>query len=81
MKINLKLFVTPGCSTCAKVKLELINYFGNQNNINIKILDVSSLKDSRIVIVPALFVNDELYSYGEFDSFKLNDYIKNFKVR
>jgi hypothetical protein len=43
---------------------------GNRKDINITIEDLQEIRPEGIVIVPALFIDDELYSYGEIDEEK-----------
>jgi len=43
---------------------------GNRKDINITIEDLQEIRPKGIVIVPALFIDDELYSYGEIDEEK-----------
>ena len=43
---------------------------GNRKEINITIEDFQETRPEGIVIAPALFIDDELYSYGEIDEDK-----------
>lgn len=75
MKINLTLFISPSCPTCSKVKRDLMSLFRDKKYVTLKIKDISNIVKPKIIIVPALFVNEELYSYGEFNEEKLRNYI------
>ena len=68
--MNITLFVTNSCPTCKRVRSQVEWLLGNRKNINITIEDLQKIRPEGIVIVPALFIDDELYSYGEIDEEK-----------
>jgi glutaredoxin len=74
--MNITLFVTNNCSTCKRVKSQVEWLLGNRNDINITIKDLQKTRPEGIVIVPALFIDDELYSYGEIDEEKFLEYLQ-----
>ncbi len=68
--MNITLFVTNNCSACKRVRSQIEWLLGNRKDINITIEDLQETRPEGIVIVPALFIDDELYSYGEIDEEK-----------
>ena len=73
--MNLTLFITSGCGTCEKVKSKLNNLVKTNPQLVLQIEDIQSVNSKNIIIVPALFVEDTLFAYGEFDISRLNSYI------
>ena len=76
LKMILTLYITDGCPTCKKVKNDLTVFVRDKKNIRLKIEDIQSSKPKHCVIVPALFINNDLYSYGEVDMNKLKQKLK-----
>jgi glutaredoxin len=68
--MNITLFVAKNCPACKRVKSQVKRLLGNRKDINITIEDLQETRPEGIVIVPALFIDDELYSYGEIDAVK-----------
>ena len=48
----------------------------NRNDVNLLIEDIKSVKSNGIVIAPAIFIGDELFSYGEFEEEKFLKLLK-----
>ncbi len=70
--MNLTLFINSDCNTCKRVKNNLELLIKKKPGINLLISNISDLRSSNISIVPALFIDDKLYAYGEMDLDKLN---------
>jgi len=68
--MNITLFVTKSCPACKRVKSQVELLLGNRKDITIVVEDLQQTRPEGIVIVPALFIDDELYSYGEIDEVK-----------
>ncbi len=68
--MNITLFVTKNCPACKRVKAQVEWLLGNRKDINLTVEDLQENRPEGIVIVPALFIDDELYSYGEIDEVK-----------
>ena len=79
--MNITLFVTKNCPACKRVKSQIELLLGNRKDINITIEDLQQTRPEGIVIVPALFIDDELYSYGEIDEVKFMERIEVAKIR
>jgi len=68
--MNITLFVTERCSACDRVKSILEKLTTEREDIMIYIEDIRKVRSKGIVIVPALFIEDELYAYGDIDEEK-----------
>ena len=79
--MNITLFVTKNCPACNRVKSQVEWLLGNRKDINITIEDLHETRPEGIVIVPALFIDDELYSYGEIDEVKFMERVGFAKLR
>jgi len=79
--MNITLFVTKNCPACKRVKSQIELLLGNRKDINITIEDLQQTRPEGIVIVPALFIDDELYSYGEIDEVKFMERVGVAKLR
>ena len=73
--MNLTLFITTNCGTCEKVKSKLNIFVKSNPQLNLQIKEIESVNSKNIIIVPALFVGNTLFAYGEFDINRLNSYI------
>jgi len=73
--MNITLFVTKNCPACKRAKSQVELLLGNRKDINITIEDLQQTRLEGIVIVPALFIDEELYSYGEIDEEKFMERI------
>ena len=69
--IKLCVYVTNNCAACKRVVALLKEYTAAENNVQLKIINV---KDStkKVSIVPAVFLNDKLYSFGDINKSDLN---------
>ena len=79
--MNITLFVTKNCPACKRVRSQIELLLGNRKDITITIEDLQQIRPEGIVIVPALFINDELYSYGEIDEVKFMERVGVAKLR
>ena len=79
--MNITLFVTKNCPACKRVKSQIELLLGNRKDINITIEDLQETRPEGIVIAPALFIDDELYSYGEIDEVKFMERVGVTKMR
>ena len=68
--MNITLFITDNCLSCRRVENQLKELLRNREEINLLIEDIKKVNSNGIIIAPALFVDDELYSYGDFDEEK-----------
>ena len=74
--MNLTLFITENCCSCEKVQNKLKAIEKSNPTRFLQIENIETQNPKNIIIVPALFVEDILFAYGEFDIDRLNSYIK-----
>jgi predicted thioredoxin/glutaredoxin len=76
--MNLRLIVTKDCNTCKRAEIQLKQLTSRNKNLNLKITDITDFKKQGIVITPALFIEDELFCYGDIDEEKLMSKVSEF---
>jgi predicted thioredoxin/glutaredoxin len=69
--MNLTLFVTDNCNACERVEKHLSSMLKDREDITFYVENIKYSTNKSILIVPALYVDDELYSYGDMDEEKL----------
>ncbi|MEJ2615693.1 MAG: thioredoxin family protein [Ignavibacteriaceae bacterium] len=69
--MNLRLIITKDCNTCKRAETQLKQLTSRNKNLNLIITDINDFKRRGIVIVPALFIEDELFCYGDINETKL----------
>ena len=65
--MKLSLIISQNCSACVRVETVLRNIALQYSNIVLNIINANDYNGKGISIVPALFINDELFSYGDID--------------
>jgi len=68
--MNITLFVTKRCAACDRVRTAVENMLNKKDGIKLHVEDIRKAHSKGIVIVPALFIEDELYAYGDIDEGK-----------
>ncbi len=74
--MTLTLFVTEHCKACDRVKLQLANLLYGRKDIKLKVEDITHSNRMGVVIVPALYIENELYAYGDLNEKKFLEEIK-----
>lgn len=74
---NLELFVAEKCSACLKTEQKLSRYVQERADVNLEVINISEGEYEQISIVPALFIENVLFSYGEIDFHKLTAELSN----
>ncbi len=69
--MNLTLVVANNCNTCIRAEEHLKKLASEKQDISLSVVNINDYKGKGIVIVPALLINDELFSYGDVDEAKL----------
>ena len=73
--MNLKLVIAENCPACLRAKQQLKDFHEANPDLKLSIEKITEFKKQKLSIVPALFINDELFAYGEIDSNKLTEII------
>ena len=73
--IYLIIYVSDNCSACTRVVSSAKKIADELNNVNVQIKKITEL-NGQIIISPAIFVNNELFCYGDIDPQKLRNKIK-----
>jgi hypothetical protein len=74
--MDLTLIVKDNCNACLRVEKALIKLADKRKEIILTVINIKDLPQPKTQICPALFVNQELYSYGDFNEEKLIAYLK-----
>lgn len=69
--MTLTLFVTDNCKSCERVTRQISELIRGKGGISFTIENINFYNSKNIIVVPALFVNDELYSYGDINKSRL----------
>lgn len=69
--MKLTLVVSENCRSCKRAESQLRQMALQNRNIKIIIINSNNFSNYSAIIVPALFVEDELFSYGDIDEGKL----------
>lgn len=75
LSMDFDLVVSKNCCTCKKVEKDLQKYLIHHDFIKFRKIFQDKSK-YRTVIVPSLFVDRKLFSYGEIDFIKLEKKLK-----
>jgi hypothetical protein len=69
--IHLTLVVADGCCSCKRAEEKLNEIFVDNNNVSFTVVHLNDFIGRKIFIVPALVIENELFSYGDIDEDKL----------
>lgn len=65
--MKLFLITTQDCPACIRAEKTLEKIVRQHREISLTVIDARDYNRRGIFIFPALFVNDELFSYGDID--------------
>ncbi len=68
--MKLTLYMRDNCPSCERVQSRVSAIIKDKNFVDLRINNLVHHPRTGLVIVPALFIEDELYSYGEIDEGK-----------
>ena len=74
--MTLTLFITDNCGACKRVQKQVTDLVKDNLNIKLQIENIKDFSDKNLLIVPALYIEDELYAYGDINEKKLLKKIK-----
>lgn len=69
--MKLTLYVADNCKACVRVKKHLSRLLHNRKDVDVFIENIVQNKSKNILIVPALYIDEELYSLGDINEEKL----------
>jgi len=69
--MNLTLIVSSNCGACQRVENQLKSIKIKYPQISLTVVNINKLRNNKIFITPAILVENELFSYGDFDENKL----------
>ncbi|HSW54831.1 MAG TPA: hypothetical protein VLH59_07060 [Ignavibacteriaceae bacterium] len=73
--MDLTLIIKDNCTACARVEKALKVLAGGKKEILLSVINIKDLTNPENHICPALFINQELYSYGDINEEKLIKYL------
>ncbi len=73
MKIN--LYVVNNCPSCIRVQSQLSTFVSKRKGISFTVTSINSNNENSVAIVPATYVNEELFAYGDFEDKRLDVFI------
>ena len=73
--MDLTLIIKDNCNACARVERALNKLANGKKEILLSVINIKDLAIAKTQICPALFVNQVLYSYGDFNEDKLIAYL------
>jgi len=73
--MDLTLIIKNNCDACTRVEGVIKNIAKRKKEILLSVINIKDIEKPITPIVPALFVNQELYSYGDINEEKLLVYL------
>lgn len=74
--MTLTLFITDQCQACARVQQQVSDITNKSDRLNLQIENIKDYPKNNLLIVPALYIEDELYAYGDINENRLLKRIK-----
>ncbi|PIW70303.1 MAG: hypothetical protein COW08_02575 [Ignavibacteriales bacterium CG12_big_fil_rev_8_21_14_0_65_30_8] len=73
----LTLYVTDNCKACERVKNQLKSLLQDRKDVTLFIENIIKKNIKNILIVPALYIDEELYVLGDINEEKFLNRLKN----
>ncbi|MEO8232088.1 MAG: thioredoxin family protein [Ignavibacteriota bacterium] len=73
--MDLTLIIKDNCNACYRVEKALKEFSNRRNEVLLSIINIKDINNSKTEIVPSLYVNQKLYSYGDINEQKLVVYL------
>jgi len=74
--MTLTLFITDKCQACARVQKQVSEIINKRDDLNLQVENIKDYPKNNLLIVPALYIEDELYAYGDINENRLLKRIK-----
>jgi hypothetical protein len=78
MKIT--LLISDDCRACQRALKALSDLQFNGGKLSYTVTNVANASVNKVPIVPALYVNNKLFCYGDIDTGKLAEYLSNLQI-
>ncbi len=65
--MDITLFTTENCSSCKRVETQLKKLLNGRNGFVLHIENIKNIRSKGVIIAPAVFIDEELYSYGDLN--------------
>jgi len=69
--MKLTLVISENCESCRRVEKHLRRILKIFSGISLSVININNIYDHRVLITPALLLEEELFAYGEVDEDKL----------
>ena len=74
--MDITLIIKDNCIASVRVEKTLKTVAGGKKEILLSVINIKDLTNPEIHVCPALYINQKLYSYGDFNEDKLIAYLK-----
>lgn len=74
--VSVVIYISNNCSACKRAVSKVKSISKEYNNLSYEIKNIKH-SDKKIFVVPAIFINNELFCYGEFETKTLQHIIQN----
>ena len=74
--MDITLIVKDNCDACGRVERVLRKFVCGHKDIILSVINIKDATPLKTQICPALYVNQELYTYGDIEAEKFAAYIK-----
>ena len=78
--ININVYVANNCPACKRAVAILQSFSYYNSGVEVIVINIENSKTT-ITIVPAVYLNDELYCFGEIDKSKLKQKINKLLIK
>jgi len=75
--MKLSLIVTEDCAACKRAETSLRKLINRYNGAAFEVININEYNGNSIAIVPALLINEEIFSFGEIEENKLLKILSN----
>ncbi len=74
--MEITLYISSQCPVCKRVRDKLENLAEEESDLFLIVKNIDDIKEIKALIVPALFLDNKLYSYGDVNIEKLKVVIR-----
>lgn len=74
--MDITLIVKDKCAACARVERVLRKLLAGRKDIILNVINIKDTTTLKAQICPAVFINQELYTYGDIEADKFSAYLR-----